>query len=229
MPENQSRSTRRRPATRKGRPTLTRELIAERALELAGREGFPSVTMRRLAEELGVTVRALYNYVDDRQEVVELATQALMAQWHLPELSAERWEESLRAYCGQMRELYRRHPRALLVGLDESIRPMAVPENRLRNTDALLGLLRGVGLTPLDAFLVHTELALKLFAFSLLIDHVADADRVAPVPQEWLDAQPEIHVPHLVEVMEADRPTPDELFDHIVGTLVLSVRARLPR
>src|SRR5262245_52300012 len=114
-------TTRRRPATRKGRPTLTRELIAERALHLAGAEGFPTVTMRRLAADLGVTVRALYNYVEDRQEVVELATQLLMSQWELPELSTERWEDSVRTYCSQLRSLYGRFPRALLVSLDENI------------------------------------------------------------------------------------------------------------
>lgn len=233
MPENPSPRQRRRPATRKGRPTLTRELIAERALHLAGREGFPAVTMRRLAGELGVTVRALYNYVTDRQEVVELATQLLMAQWELPELSVEHWEDSMRRYCAQLRTLYRRYPRALLVALDEKVRTAGVHEARLCNPDAFLGLLRGIGLDPLEAFRVHTELGLKLFGFTLLIDYPADTTGQnpidsAPVPTTWLAAHPDLHVPHLAEATHLAKPTPDEVFDYVVDTLILSIRERLP-
>lgn len=217
--------TRRRPQTRKGRPTLTRELIAERALGLAGAEGFPAVTMRRLAADLGVTVRALYNYVEDRQEVVELATQLLLSYWDVPELRADRWEDSVRAYCAAMRALYRRFPRALLVSLDEDVRPRGVHPARLRNPDAFLGLLRGVGLSPVDALQVHAELGLKLFGFALLVDYRATGD-LSPVPAEWLAANPELDVPHLDEAVRGAKPTQDEFFDYLVDTLILSIRAR---
>ncbi|ONI76442.1 TetR family transcriptional regulator [Actinosynnema sp. ALI-1.44] len=221
-------TTRRRPATRKGRPTLTRDLIAERALHLAGAEGFPAVTMRRLAADLGVTVRALYNYVDDRTQVVELATQLLMSYWQSPELDVDHWEDSVRAYCAQMRSLYRRFPRALLVSLDEDVRPRGIHPARLRNPDAFLGLLRGIGLSPLDALRTHAELGLKLFGFALLVDY-RDADG-SPVPEQWLADQPDVRVPHLTEaVRETVKPTPDEFFDHIVDTLVLAIRACLPK
>lgn len=118
---------RRRPATRKGRPTLTRELIAESALEIAGTEGFPAVTMRRLAEELEVTVRALYRYVDERQEVVDLAAALFLSRWEVPPLDPGRWQEGLRTYLEHQRALYRRHPRALLVSLDEQVSPASTP------------------------------------------------------------------------------------------------------
>ncbi|MYV59771.1 TetR family transcriptional regulator, partial [Streptomyces sp. SID4931] len=75
-------TSRRRPATRKGRPVLTRESIAAKALEMAGAQGFASLTMRALATELGVTVRALYNYVEDRQDVVHLAVDTLLTSWN---------------------------------------------------------------------------------------------------------------------------------------------------
>jgi AcrR family transcriptional regulator len=242
QPPHQQRKTRRRPATRKGRPTLTRELIAEQALRLAGAEGFGAVTMRRLATELGVTVRALYNYVIDRAEVVDLAAGLLLAQWELPKLDAGRWEDSVRAYCAQLRRLYRRYPKALLVSLDEQVRPAGVHPNRLANPDAFLGLLRDIGLSPPDAFLVHSELGVKLFGFTLLIDYRADAATDAddapsrggpldgsPVPAAWLDAHPDVHLPHLTEAVHLTRkPTPDEFFAYLADTLILSIRARLP-
>ncbi|MGH8968035.1 MAG: TetR/AcrR family transcriptional regulator, partial [Actinomycetes bacterium] len=120
------RPRRRRPTTRKGRPTLTADLIAEGMLELAGRMGFHAVTMRVLAEHLGVTVRALYNYVEDRQEIVDRAANLFIARRPAPELDPRDWERSLADYSQSLRTVYRRHPRALLVSLDEQIRDPAV-------------------------------------------------------------------------------------------------------
>lgn len=69
------------PAKRgRGRPrkdsnwaTFSRDELAARALHIAGNEGFSAVTMHRLAAEFSVTPRALYNYVADRQEIINLA------------------------------------------------------------------------------------------------------------------------------------------------------------
>lgn len=226
---------RRRPATRKGRPTLTRELIAEAALGIAGDEGFPAVTMRRLAEELGVTVRALYRYVDDRQEVVDLAAALFLARWEVPPLDPGRWQEGLRNYLEHQRALYRRHPRALLVSLDEQVSPAGIHPNRLRNPEALLGLLRGAGLGPRDASYVHSDLATRMFAFTLLVDH--PADRGAPgepgatgaLPDGWTGAHPGLDLPHLTEAARLPAPTPDELFEELIRSVLADIRARLDR
>ena len=226
---------RRRPATRKGRPTLTRELIAEAALEIAGDEGFPAVTMRRLAEELGVTVRALYRYVDERQEVVDLAAALFLSRWEVPPLDPERWREGLRTYLEHQRALYRRHPRALLVSLDERVSPTGVHPNRLRNPEALLGLLRGAGLGVRDALYVHSDLATRMFAFTLLVDHPADrgaagdADATGALPDGWAAAHPGLDLPRLTEAAGLPAPTPDELFEELARSVLADITARLER
>lgn len=225
---------RRRPTTRKGRPTLTRDLIAATALDLAGAEGFPAVTMRRLAAELGVTVRALYNYVEDRQEVVDLAAELLMSQWQLPNLDHRHWQSSVRAYADELRALYRRYPKALLISLDDHPRPSAVHPNRLRNPEEFLGLLHSVGLTPEAALLVHHELSLKLFGFSLLVDYRTDRpsiddDLLKPVPDTWISAHAELDLPRLHEAIQSTAPTPDELFAQLIDTTVSSIRSHQRR
>ncbi|QHC17250.1 TetR family transcriptional regulator [Streptomyces sp. GF20] len=226
---------RRRPATRKGRPTLTRELIAESALEIAGTEGFPAVTMRRLAEELGVTVRALYRYVDERQEVVDLAAALFLSRWEVPPLDPGRWQEGLRTYLEHQRALYRRHPRALLVSLDEQVSPAGIHPNRLRNPEALLGLLRGAGLGPRDASYVHSDLARRMFAFTLLVDHPADRGATGDpgatgtLPDGWAAAHPGLDLPHLTEAARLPAPAPDELFEELVRSVLADVTGRLER
>ncbi|CAM5459805.1 hypothetical protein SCALM49S_04631 [Streptomyces californicus] len=135
---------RRRPATRKGRPVLTREIIAAKALEMAGDQGFAALTMRALAAELDVTVRALYNHVEDRQDVVQLAVDALLTSWNPPPLHAATWQESVAAYAASLRALYRGRPRALLVSLDEDTPPASVHPDR-ENLDPAAGQPHGEG------------------------------------------------------------------------------------
>jgi AcrR family transcriptional regulator len=67
------RTTRRRP----GRPAigrdepLTRDDILERARRLVQAEGLDALSMRRLAADLGVTPKALYNHAHDKAAVLD--------------------------------------------------------------------------------------------------------------------------------------------------------------
>ncbi|GAA2258260.1 hypothetical protein GCM10010232_55710 [Streptomyces amakusaensis] len=102
--------------------------------------------MRALAAELGVTVRALYNYVEDRQDVVDLALGLMPGSWTVPPLDPAAREESVTGYARSLRALYRRRPRALPISLDEDAPPISVHPNRLLNLDRFLRLLHGIGI-----------------------------------------------------------------------------------
>ncbi|MFI5663644.1 TetR/AcrR family transcriptional regulator [Streptomyces sp. NPDC051684] len=223
-------ASRRRPTTRKGRPVLTRETIAAKALEMAGTQGFRSVTMRALAAELGVTVRALYNYVEDRQDVVDLALGQMLDSWNPPPLHPEAWEESVAGYARSLRELYRRWPRALLVSLDEDAPPASVHPNRLVNLDRFLQLLQGVGIGLPAALEAHRHLSLLTLSFALVVDRpVAQAttDRGTLVPDTWLTAHAELDIPALREAAALPMPTTDDQFDQLVAVVVAQIQGHL--
>ena len=233
-PEQASRAVRRRrrPDARKGRPTLTRERIAEAALVVAGQEGFPALTMRRLADELGVTVRALYFYVQDRQEVVDLAAKLLQQQSPERRLDPADWRASLRLMCHEARAHYRRHPRALLISLDETVTLDGVDAARIADTEALLGFLRALGLDLPDALAIRTQLLIDLFGFALLVDYRHDrADPSqrpalgAAVPAGWLAAHPEIDAPNTRDAA-AEPVSSDDQFDQIVDNLIAAIERR---
>ncbi|MFI5651604.1 TetR/AcrR family transcriptional regulator [Streptomyces anulatus] len=218
---------RRRPATRKGRPVLTREIIAAKALEMAGAQGFPSLTMRALAAELGVTVRALYNYVEDRGEVVSLAVDLMLTSWNPPPLDPAAWETSVAGYARSLRALYRRWPRALLVSLDEDPPPASVHPNRLLNLDRFLRLLRDVGLDLPAALAAHRHLSLLVLSFALVVDGPAGRagdDRTTLVPDAWLTDHADLDIPVLREAAALSLPTPDEQFDELVSAVVDRIR-----
>ncbi|MBZ6114245.1 MULTISPECIES: TetR/AcrR family transcriptional regulator [Streptomyces] len=223
-------TSRRRPTTRKGRPVLTREAIAAKALEMAGANGFRAVTMRALAAELGVTVRALYNYVEDRQDVVDLALGLMLDSWPPPPLHPAAWEESVAGYADSLRELYRRWPRALLVPLDEEAPPTSVHPNRLLNPDRFLQLLSGIGLGLPAALEVHRHLSLLVLSFALVVDRPAahaTTDRGTLVPDTWLAAHADLDIPALRQAAALPLPTTDAQFDQLVSVVIAQIRSHL--
>lgn len=71
---------RRRSVGRPAVPVLSREIIADCALELAVEEGAGKLTMTSLARRLGVANSALYNHVDGKTDLVLLLQDAVMSQ-----------------------------------------------------------------------------------------------------------------------------------------------------
>lgn len=62
----------------RGRPGLTRQAVVAMALEIGTAEGLEAVSLRRLAQELGVTPMALYRHVRDKQDLVNAMTEAVL-------------------------------------------------------------------------------------------------------------------------------------------------------
>jgi len=60
------------------RAGLTREAVVARALEIGTAEGLEAVSLRRIAQELGVTPMALYRHVRDKQDLINAMTDAVL-------------------------------------------------------------------------------------------------------------------------------------------------------
>jgi TetR/AcrR family tetracycline transcriptional repressor len=61
-----------------GRPGLSRDTVVARALEIGTAEGLPAVSLRRLAQEFGVTPMALYRHVRDKQDLINAMTEVVL-------------------------------------------------------------------------------------------------------------------------------------------------------
>ena len=104
-----------RPEPGDRKPRFTREAIAKAALAIADAEGFDAVSMRRIAERLGAGTMTLYHYVRTKAELVALMDDALMGDIVLPEGTLPNdWREALTAIARRTREVFRRHPWALV-------------------------------------------------------------------------------------------------------------------
>jgi AcrR family transcriptional regulator len=97
---------------RGGQPSgLDRDRITEATVRLLDAEGLAKFSMRRLAAELNVTAMSVYWYVDTKDELLELALDAVYGELsrHGPE-TGEDWRERLRTLARANRSLLVRHP-----------------------------------------------------------------------------------------------------------------------
>ena len=99
-----------RPEPGARRAGYTREQIAKTALAIADAEGFDAVSMRRVAAELGAGTMTLYHYVRNKDELIELMDDAMMAEVLIPddELPSD-WREALGEIARRSRATWERH------------------------------------------------------------------------------------------------------------------------
>lgn len=102
----------RRGGRRGGQPSgLDRERITEVTVRLLDAEGLAKFSMRRLAAELDVTAMSVYWYVDTKDELLELALDAVYGELRHPGPEAgEDWRGRLRTLARDNRRLLVRHP-----------------------------------------------------------------------------------------------------------------------
>lgn len=96
--------------TRGPKGLLTRSHLALATVQIADTEGLAAVTMRRVATELGVGVMSLYRYVLSKDDLLDLAFDAVYRGFEIPETPSENWREELRSLAHATRGLLRRHP-----------------------------------------------------------------------------------------------------------------------
>jgi AcrR family transcriptional regulator len=132
-----------RPARGRRDAPLTVDRIVGAAVALLDEEGAGRLTMRRLAERLEVAPPTLYWHVKTKDDVLDLAVDAIFAEVPVPD--AGEWADAVRDLVLAWRATMLRHPWSPpLLG-----RPMLGP-NVLRRTEFLQKTLAGAGLRGLD-------------------------------------------------------------------------------
>ena len=152
---------RREPATAP-RGRLTKERVFHAAVQLADRGGLESLTMRKLADELGVGVMSLYYYVPNKDELITGMVDIVFSQIELPSADVD-WKTAMRQRANSTRNALNRHRWA--VGLMES-RAMPGPASfRVHNT--VLGYLREAGFSIEMTIQAYSVLDAYIYGFAL--------------------------------------------------------------
>jgi AcrR family transcriptional regulator len=92
---------------------LSRETIAAAALAIADVEGFETVSMRRVAQELNVGTMSLYYYVKTKKDLIAVMDDALMSLALLPSVPSN-WKLAIAEIATRTHSMLLRHPWALV-------------------------------------------------------------------------------------------------------------------
>lgn len=179
------------------RAPLSRGRALDAAVALADGEGLDALTMRRLAEALGVEAMSLYHHVPNKDAILDGMVDRVFEEIELPRADLG-WRAALRRRMCSVREVLLRHRWALRV-LETRASPGTAT---LAHHDAVLGRLRGEGFSVrlaahayavLDSYVlgfVHTELGLPF----------RTVEEGRALAGQLVAAMPEGAFPHLVEL-----------------------------
>lgn len=152
----------RRKTTDEPRVQLSKERVLDAAVELADRDGFEALTMRKLADELGVGAMSLYYYVPNKDELLDGMIEIVFSEIESPTNGTD-WRDAIRRRANSGREALARHRWAN--GLMES-RVHPGPES-LRLHNDVLGCLREAGFSIELAIHANSVLDAYIYGFAL--------------------------------------------------------------
>jgi TetR/AcrR family tetracycline transcriptional repressor len=119
---------------------IERGAVVRAALVLLDEAGLEGLSMRRLADSLGVKAASLYWHVKNKEELLGLLADEICAEVREPEASLP-WREKLEKLVRENRRVLVRHRDAARVLADT----VPTGPNRLRLAEIMLGTLREAG------------------------------------------------------------------------------------
>lgn len=97
------------PETPRTRIRLTPERVLSGALALADEIGIDALTIRRLADALGVKPMTIYHHVRSKEAITDGMVDLVFSEIEKPDLLLE-WKPAIRGRCSSARVVLARHP-----------------------------------------------------------------------------------------------------------------------
>ncbi len=189
-------------------PLISKRAALAAALDIIDTEGIDALSIRRLAERLGVNGASLYHHFHNKDEIVVGAAKLALEEVRVPQGHEEPWEVWLLRNARRLRAAFRDHPDLVPVMLRRE--PLGIGTSQL---DATFAMLEEEGV-PIGAIAPMME-ALELYAIGSAL-HEAGAGTTAPDPKR---------APHLVRADAQRALDSDEIFDLVCAQIVaVSVR-----
>jgi AcrR family transcriptional regulator len=176
---------------------LSKQRVLRAAVALADQGGVRSLSMRKLAQRLGVEAMSLYHHVANKDDILDGIVDVVFSEIDLPSSEVE-WGAAMRQRAISAREALLRHPWA--TGLMES-RSTPGPAT-LRHHDAVLGILRTAGFSIELAAHAFSVLDSYIYGFALQEANLPfkDSEELAAVADTILGNLPADEYPHLTEL-----------------------------
>lgn len=106
------------------RRTTDVDAVVDASIALADTEGLTALTMRRVAERVGIPAMSVYTYVPGKAELLDLMLDAVYARMTRTSTEGRPWRERLTVVAQENRTLFAEHPWAAAVS---TLRPPLGP------------------------------------------------------------------------------------------------------
>jgi AcrR family transcriptional regulator len=174
------------------RPRLTRERVLRAALSVADSGGLGSLTIRSLAQELGVKPMSVYYHVANKDEILAALVDIVFGEISLP-VPGRDWRSELEKRAHSARDILARHRWA--IGLLES-RSNPGPAN-LRHHDTVLATLRAAGFSAEMTAHAYALIDSYVYGFAL---------QEASLPFKGPESAGDVAGPIMQQMAEGDYP-----------------------
>jgi AcrR family transcriptional regulator len=178
---------------------VTRERLVTTAVAIADADGIQHLSMRKLAQELGVEAMSLYHHVANKEALLDAMVDSVFAEIEVPTRRV-RWRNAMRRRAICARDAMLRHHWAL--GLMES-RSQPGPHT-LRHHDAVIGVLRRAGFTVAQAASAFSLLDSYVYGFVLqesALPFGESAEKLHAMGDAMLAQMPANEFPYFIEMI----------------------------
>jgi len=188
-------------------PLISRRTALVAGLKIIDEEGLDALSIRRLADELGVNGASLYHHFDNKDEILTGVARLALAEVRTPDTRSEPWPVWIKRNAKRLRDALLEHPG--LIPIVVSRGPLELGTSMVESTAALLeaeGLRLGAVVPLLEA--------LELFA-------VSSAMHASRLADPSLDSQFDYHeFPTLRRAAEQRELNGDQLFDLVAEQII---------
>ncbi len=198
-------------------------MIAEAAHEI----GLDGLTLRRVADHLGVSIAALYHHVSSKDDLMRVAAEYSATKVPLPEDRGQHWAVWLYEWAAYNRDAFLAQPGLLAQFLEGAISAEAIAGN----IDTILGLLVRQGFSILDANAAYELVTSCALGTAVTTIREREAERagrtiLASHRQVLAQAGPD-DLPYLRRLIDACATQPrDTAFHSRIATVLCGVAGR---
>ncbi|MEL6136456.1 MAG: TetR/AcrR family transcriptional regulator C-terminal domain-containing protein [Cyanobacteria bacterium J06628_6] len=177
----------------KERRPLTREKVLQVAIALADDKGLDALSMRQLAQALGVKAMSLYNHVKNKDDLIDGMVDEVVAEMGVPDRSLE-WKAAMRQRAFSAHKVLLQHPWATL----PLVSRVNVGPAMLRYVDATLGCLHEAGFSLEMADHAWNAMDSHIYGFTLqALNFPFDPQEYSQVAREYVAMLPPATYPYL--------------------------------
>jgi AcrR family transcriptional regulator len=178
------------------RVRLSRDRVLRAAVVVADDAGIESLSMRRLAQELGVVPMALYKHVANKEELLDGMVDVVVGEIDPPVRGTD-WKSAVRQRILSARRALLRHPWASRV-LESRTNPTPLV---LGYMDSMIGMFRAGGFSvDLTHHVMHT-LGSRIYGFTQEL--FEDSPSVDPAMQATMPPEMARRYPYITELVTA--------------------------